>query len=128
MPAVTPSVKSRLSAAGIHLTLSLAVAALAAWLVFGLWYPYPYREISGGRHLFLIVMAVDVIMGPLRTLAVFNRNKPTAELRRDFIQRRGVHTGFDGRSGVPVFAGKDRLTPRGNSTRTCRNHHQRSCM
>ncbi|WP_422564936.1 TfpX/TfpZ family type IV pilin accessory protein [Ideonella sp.] len=83
MPAVTPSVKSRLSAAGIHLTLSLAVAALAAWLVFGLWYPYPYREISGGRHLFLIVMAVDVIMGPLLTLAVFNRNKPTAELRRD---------------------------------------------
>lgn len=80
---MSPSLKSRLSAAGIHLTLSLAVAALAAWLVFALWYPYPYREISGGRHLFLIVMAVDVIMGPLLTLAVFNRIKPAAELRRD---------------------------------------------
>ncbi|MDI1272057.1 TfpX/TfpZ family type IV pilin accessory protein [Polaromonas sp.] len=83
MPAVSPSLKSRLSAAGIHLTLSLTVAALAAWLVFALWYPYPYREISGGRHLFLIVMAVDVIMGPLLTLAVFNRSKPAAELGRD---------------------------------------------
>lgn len=80
---MSPSLKSRLSAAGIHLTLSLAVASLAAWLVFALWYPYPYREISGGRHLFLIVIAVDVIMGPLLTLAVFNRNKPVAELRRD---------------------------------------------
>lgn len=83
MSAVSLSLKNRLLAAGIHLTLSLLVAALAAWLVFALWYPYPYREISGGRTLFLIVVAVDVIMGPLMTLAVFNRNKPTRELRRD---------------------------------------------
>ncbi|MDP3272070.1 TfpX/TfpZ family type IV pilin accessory protein [Limnobacter sp.] len=75
--------KSRFSAAGIHLTLSLAVAAVAAWLVFSLWYPYPYREISGGRELFLIVVVVDVIMGPLLTLTVFNRSKPVRELRRD---------------------------------------------
>lgn len=79
----SPFLKSRLLAAGIHLTLSLAVAALAAWLVFALWYPYPYREISGGRELFFIVVAVDVIMGPLLTLAVFNRNKPVNELRLD---------------------------------------------
>lgn len=83
MSALSPSVRSRLLAAGIHLTLSLLVAALAAWLVFALWYPYPYREISGGRTLFLIVVAVDVIMGPLMTLAVFNRSKPVRELRRD---------------------------------------------
>ncbi len=77
------SLKSRFRAAGIHLLISLAVAGVAAWLVFGLWYPYPYREISGGRELFFIVMAVDVIMGPLLTLSVFNRNKPPRELRRD---------------------------------------------
>lgn len=77
------SKKNRLSAAGIHLSLSLAVAALAAWLVFAMWYPYPYREISGGRELFFIVVVVDVIMGPLLTFTVFNRSKPLAELRRD---------------------------------------------
>ena len=77
------SLKSRFSAAGIHLTRSLAVSALAAWLVFSLWYPYPYREISGGRDLFFIVVAVDVIMGPLLTFTVFNRSKPVGELRRD---------------------------------------------
>lgn len=75
--------KDRLRASGIHLSISLVVAALAALLVFGIWYPYPYREISGGRELFLIVVAVDVILGPLITLAVFNRSKPRAELRRD---------------------------------------------
>jgi hypothetical protein len=73
----------RLKASGIHFGLSLVVAALAALLVFGIWYPYPYSEISGGRELFLLVITVDVILGPLITLAVFNRKKPRAELRRD---------------------------------------------
>ena len=73
----------RLKASGIHLALSLAIAALAALLVFGVWYPYPYRDISGGRELFLLVVTVDVILGPLITLAVFNRKKPWTELRRD---------------------------------------------
>lgn len=77
--------KNRLRAAGIHLMLSLAVAAVAALLVFGLWYPYPYREVSGGRELFLIVVTVDVILGPLITLAIFNTTKPRRELRRDLM-------------------------------------------
>ncbi len=75
--------RDRLQASGIHLLLSLAVAALAAVLVFGIWYPYPYREISGGRELFLLVVSVDVILGPLITLAIFNRAKPWKVLRRD---------------------------------------------
>ncbi len=73
----------RFRAALIHLAISAAVAGLAAALVFGVWYPYPYREISSGRELFLIVMAVDVVLGPLLTLAIFNRKKPATELRRD---------------------------------------------
>ncbi|WP_431099408.1 TfpX/TfpZ family type IV pilin accessory protein [Polaromonas aquatica] len=75
--------ESRLLAAGIHLGVSLAVALLAAAIVFGVWYPYPYREISGGRDLFLLLVAVDVVMGPLLTLAIFDRRKPNKVLRRD---------------------------------------------
>jgi hypothetical protein len=75
--------KDRLRASGIHLGLSLCIAALAALLVFGIWYPYPYRDISGGRQLFLILVSVDVILGPLITLTVFNRAKPRSELFRD---------------------------------------------
>jgi hypothetical protein len=75
--------KDRFKASSIHFGISLVIALLAAVLVFGLWYPYPYRAISGGRELFLIVVLVDVIMGPLMTLAVFNRSKPRHELRRD---------------------------------------------
>ena len=76
--------KNRLRASSIHLGISLLIAALAALLVFGLWYPYPYREISGGRDLFFLVVAVDVAMGPLITLAIFNRSKPRRELVMDF--------------------------------------------
>ena len=68
---------------GIHLICSLAVALLAAALVFGLWYPFPYQHLAGGRELFLLVVAVDVVCGPLLTLVLYNPAKPKAELWRD---------------------------------------------
>lgn len=73
----------RTRAALIHLGFSTAAAALAGLLVFGFWYPAPFSEISGGRELFLIVIAVDVVLGPIITFAIFNRHKPWSELRRD---------------------------------------------
>jgi hypothetical protein len=72
-----------LKAAGMHFGLSLFVAVLAAAFVFGLWYPYPYRELAGGRELFVLIMAVDVVCGPLLTFVLFNPAKPRAELVRD---------------------------------------------
>jgi hypothetical protein len=74
---------SRARAALLHLGASAGVAGLAAFLVFVLWYPTPFREISGGRELFFIVIAVDAVLGPLITCAVFDRRKPQAELVRD---------------------------------------------
>jgi hypothetical protein len=73
----------RARAGGIHLGASVVVAALAAAMVFSVWYPYPYRDASGGRALFLLVVTVDVIVGPLLTFAIFNRKKPLKELKRD---------------------------------------------
>jgi hypothetical protein len=70
-------------AAGIHSLGSMLVAALAAWVVFGVWYAYPYRELSGGRELFLLVIAVDVVCGPLLTLVLFSPKKPRKELWMD---------------------------------------------
>ncbi|RZU01000.1 TfpX/TfpZ family type IV pilin accessory protein [Rivibacter subsaxonicus] len=75
--------RSRLRAALIHLSLSVLVASLAGALVFGVWYPSPYREISGGRELFTLLISVDIVLGPLLTFAVFNRRKPRRELVRD---------------------------------------------
>ncbi|HVY07428.1 MAG TPA: pilus assembly protein, partial [Burkholderiales bacterium] len=81
--ALISSWRSRLRAGGIHFCISAAIALLAALFVFVFWYPYPFRELSGGRELFLILVSVDVILGPLITVAIFNRAKPLRELKRD---------------------------------------------
>lgn len=75
--------RQRARAAGLHLLVSATFAAIAAGLVFGLWYPGFYRAVAGGRDLFLLVTSVDVILGPLLTFAVFNRAKGWKHLRRD---------------------------------------------
>ena len=67
----------------LHLSGSVLVATLAAALVFGLWFPYPYRELAGGRALFLLIIAVDVVCGPLLTLVLYDPAKPRPELWRD---------------------------------------------
>lgn len=76
--------RDRFTAFGIHFAISLCIAALAAVLVFFIWYPYPYREISGGRELFLILVVVDVVLGPLLTFSIFKRSKSRLALTFDF--------------------------------------------
>jgi hypothetical protein len=77
----------RLRAAGrralIHFCISLLVAGCAAYVVFGLWYPHPYDELSDGRSLFLLMMAVDVVCGPVLTLVLFNPSKSLFKWRID---------------------------------------------
>ena len=75
--------RAALQAAGIHLLCSVVVALLAAALLFGLWFPFPFRELSGGRELFFLVVVVDVVCGPLLTLVLFDPSKPRPELWRD---------------------------------------------
>jgi hypothetical protein len=76
----------RSKAAGIHLLGSACVVALAAGLVFLLWYPWPYTAMAGGGGLFLLITGVDIVLGPLITFAIFDpRRKPWTELRRDLI-------------------------------------------
>lgn len=99
----------RATAALLHLLGSLLVAALAAALAFFVWYPHPYGLLSGGLHLFLILVSVDVVCGPLLTLVLFNPGKPRRELVTDLglvvlIQLAalgyGLHTVYEAR---PLF-------------------------
>lgn len=69
--------------AGWHFLGCLLVATLMGFLVFGLWYPYPHRELAGGFALFGLVAGVDVVCGPVLTLVLFNPKKPRVELIRD---------------------------------------------
>ena len=104
--------RRRARAAGLHLLISLAVAGMAAALVFGLWYPGPYRYLSGGRELFLLITTVDVILGPLLTFVIFDLRKGWPHVRRDLaiigcIQLAallyGLHTVYVARPVAMVF-------------------------
>lgn len=68
-------VMSRWKAASIHLCISLAIGLIAALLIFGLWYPPPYAQAAGASHLVLLLLGVDLLLGPLLTLVVFKAGK-----------------------------------------------------
>lgn len=80
---MSPRLRASVKAAAIHMGGCLGVAALAAVLVFGVWFPRPYDSIEGGRDLFLLVVVVDAVCGPLLTLVLFNPAKNRSELARD---------------------------------------------
>lgn len=67
-----------------HLLLSLLVALVSAGIVFGLWYPAPYRQMLNVGHIYLLVLVVDVVCGPLLTLIVASPKKSRRERWLDF--------------------------------------------
>lgn len=75
--------KSAAKAMGWHLVISLVVAGLVAAVVFGIWFPYPYRQLAGGTELFFLIMGVDIVCGPLLTFVILNPTKTKLELRMD---------------------------------------------
>ena len=79
------NLKNRLSAAGVHLSISLVIAALAWTLVSSFWYPYPFIEISGGRQLFVLLVTVDIVLGSMLTFSVFSSGKLRRVLIRDLM-------------------------------------------
>ncbi|HGO7105314.1 TPA: fimb protein [Neisseria meningitidis] len=79
-----PRWRFALKSAGWHLLISLSVAGLAVLLVFKVWYPYPYAELTGGLSLYQLVVAVDIVCGPLLTLILASPKKKTKARMVDF--------------------------------------------
>lgn len=77
--------EQRWRAAGLHGLISVLVAAGAAALVFGVWFPGAYRHMAGGVGLFTLIVSVDVVLGPLLTLVAFNPRKTHSHLAMDLV-------------------------------------------
>jgi len=65
----------RVKAAFIHLLLSVCVVGLVLVLMLFVWYPDGFFKLLGGGDLLYIIAGVDICLGPLLTLAVFNPAK-----------------------------------------------------
>ena len=60
-----------------HLSLSFLIALLVVGVVFFIWYPSPLSKAVGVTHIFLMLLVVDVILGPLLGLLVYKEGKKT---------------------------------------------------
>lgn len=68
---------ARFKAFSLHLAISAVIALLTLLLVFWIWYPAPLHVAVGVTHIFLLLLLVDVLLGPLLTLVVYDVGKKT---------------------------------------------------
>ena len=58
-----------------HLSISLLIALLVIGLVFFVWYPAPLAQAVGVAQIFVMMLAIDVIIGPVLGLLVYKEDK-----------------------------------------------------
>jgi hypothetical protein len=67
----------RIKAFLMHLGFSVFIGLCTLSLVFLVWYPAPLHTALNVTHIFLLLLLVDVILGPCLTLLVFKVGKKT---------------------------------------------------
>lgn len=60
-----------------HFITSCVIAILAIFLVFYVWYPMPLASATGVTKIFLMMLTIDVIVGPLLSFLVYKEGKKT---------------------------------------------------
>ena len=75
--------KFRLKAFGLHLLGSATALTLILGALYLGWYHWPGWYLSEAGHVILLMVGVDVVLGPLLTLIVANSAKSFRELGRD---------------------------------------------
>lgn len=70
-------IKQKLQAAAVHLLISAFVVGCFLIFVLQVWYPDPFFSISGLMSILLLMVAVDLVLGPLLTLVVYRNGKKT---------------------------------------------------
>jgi hypothetical protein len=76
--------REKLVATGVHFLVTLSVAAVAAALIFFVWFPHPFATMIGGTHLFLLVVGCDLALGPLISLVIYDSRKTRRALIFDY--------------------------------------------
>lgn len=66
-----------------HIAISCLIALIAMLLVFFIWYPSPLASAVGVTHIFLMLLAIDVIIGPVLGFIIYKKGKKT--LKMDLI-------------------------------------------
>jgi len=76
--------REKFVATGIHFLVTLTLAAVAAALIFVVWFPDPFETMIGGTELFLLVVGCDLALGPLISLVIYDSRKSRRALVFDY--------------------------------------------
>lgn len=91
----------------IHLSISFFIALLMVGLVFFIWYPLPLASAVGVTQIFLMMLVIDVIVGPLLGWLVYKEGKKTLKFDLGviiFLQLAALFFGvFSIEQGRPVW-------------------------
>ncbi|MCU4388297.1 TfpX/TfpZ family type IV pilin accessory protein [Acinetobacter haemolyticus] len=58
-----------------HLSISAMIALIVVGVVFFIWYPSPLAKAVGVTHIFLMLIAIDVVVGPILGFIVYKEGK-----------------------------------------------------
>lgn len=101
-------------ASALHLLISASVLLVFLCVVYLIWYPGPLNRLHSTFDVIKLVIAVDLVLGPLLTFIVFDLKKSSRELARDvsvivLVQvvalGWGMHITFKMRPAYVVFYG-----------------------
>lgn len=67
--------KDKLKASGLHFILSILVVSLIMSLVIYFWFPLKYISMTRFTTLLIVIVGVDLVMGPLLTFVIYNSKK-----------------------------------------------------
>lgn len=82
---MTPSLLAvKIKATAFHFLITTVVAIALGLLIFIVWYPNNLASYIGGTELYRLVILVELAVGPLMSLVIFNPAKPNTELVRDY--------------------------------------------
>ena len=63
-----------------HLSISAVVAFIVLGLIFFIWYPTPLATAVGVTQIFLMMLAIDVTVGPILGFIVYKEGKKTLKM------------------------------------------------
>jgi len=76
--------REKARAFAVHFLVTLTLCAVAAALVFLVWFPQPFASMLGGTKLFGILLMCDLGLGPLTSFIIYNSRKSRRELLFDY--------------------------------------------
>lgn len=76
--------REKFRALSLHFLVTAGMAAIAAAVIFLVWFPDPFQALMGGTKLFVLISVIDLVLGPLSSLVVYNSKKSRRALIFDY--------------------------------------------